>query len=68
MAVFILGTDPDLCVEAMLLSVRLSLRQGRPDEAASTWRELRHRFPDALASDEARQTADLLRAAGQGDE
>jgi tetratricopeptide (TPR) repeat protein len=67
MAVFILGADPDLCVEAMLLSVRLSLRQGRPDEAASTWRELRHRFPDALGSDEARQTADLLRAAGPGE-
>jgi len=64
MAVFILSTDPQLCTEAMLLSIQLSLRLGRKDEAASTWRELRQRFPEAAASDAGRAAATALAAAG----
>jgi tetratricopeptide (TPR) repeat protein len=64
MSVFILGADPALSAEAMLLSIQLSLRQGRNEEAASTWRELRQRYPEAAAGDEGKKTAALLKSAG----
>jgi tetratricopeptide (TPR) repeat protein len=67
MSVFILGADPALSAEAMMLSVQLSLRQGRNEEAVSTWRELRQRYPAAAASDAGKKTAALLGAVGMAE-
>jgi len=48
MSVFILSNDPKLCIKAMILSIRLSIRLEKLKEAKNTFNELIKRFPDAL--------------------
>ncbi|MFA4943666.1 MAG: tetratricopeptide repeat protein [Lentisphaeria bacterium] len=47
---FVLENDPVFTPQAMLLAVRILQRQGRTQEARTTWRELLQRFPVAAES------------------
>ncbi|MBN1865156.1 MAG: tetratricopeptide repeat protein [Victivallales bacterium] len=50
MSVFILADDEDICSEAMLLSIKISLDLGSKQEAAATWKEFAERFPEKAES------------------
>ncbi len=50
MSVFILSDDEDICSEAMLLSIKISLELGNKQEATATWKEFEARFPNKAAS------------------
>ena len=60
MSVFILSKKPRLCVEAMLLSIKLSIQTKKVKEAKKTWNELTKRFPEFLKSKETRETEELI--------
>jgi TolA-binding protein len=55
MSVFILSKDPETASEAMLLSIRLSIKLKNKKEAESTFKELESRFPKIAESSEAQQ-------------
>ena len=42
---FVLSNNPVYTPRAMFLAVRILARQGKPDDARTTWDELRQRFP-----------------------
>ena len=52
MSVFILSKNPKLCIEAMLLSIKLSIQAKKFKEAENTWNELTKRFPESLENEE----------------
>lgn len=66
MSVFILANDPEICADAMLLSIEISLAQRKADDARNTWAELAKRFPKATASPKGRELeAKLKRLPGK---
>lgn len=56
MSVFILSNDPEICSEAMLLSMNISIEMGNKKEAESTWEEFSKRFPKLAEKPEALKT------------
>ena len=60
MSVFILSKDNEICAKAMLLSVEISLKQGNINEAKSTWKEFKNRFPDLTKKDRAKKIEEQL--------
>ena len=60
MSVFILSKNQQLCIEAMLLSIKLSLQAKNFKEAQNTWNELSRRYPDSLKSEETKEVKNLL--------
>ena len=64
MSVFILSKDKQICSEAMLLSINLSLKLKDKKSAQTTWDEFKKRFPDLLKTEEAQKTALLLKKNG----
>lgn len=44
MSVFILSQDPEICSEAMLLSIKISIETGNKKEAESTWKEFSGKY------------------------
>jgi len=61
MSVFILSNDKEICSEAMLLSIHLSLKMNDKKTAKSTWLEFQKRFPNLLKSKEAIEIAKKLK-------
>lgn len=61
MSVFILSKDPSLSEEAIILSIEISLKQNKRDEAKATFEELKKRFPQALKKDKVKNLQTLLK-------
>lgn len=61
MQVFILSKDPVLSEEAIILSIEISLKQNKRDEAKATFDELKKRFPQALKKDKVKNLQTLLK-------
>jgi TolA-binding protein len=61
MSVFILSNDKKICAEAMLLSLRISIKMNDKKSARSTWEEFRKRFPELAKSKEAVKIAEKLK-------
>ncbi|MEI6423902.1 MAG: tetratricopeptide repeat protein, partial [Lentisphaerota bacterium] len=61
MSVFILSKDPALSEEAIVLSIEISLKQNKRDEAKATFEELKKRFPQALKKDKVKNLQTLLK-------
>ena len=55
MAVYVLTNEKDICSEAMLLSLELSLKMKKLKEAKEIWKEFATRFPDESKSKKAKQ-------------
>jgi len=62
MSVFILSEYPDIASEAMLLSIRLSIKMKHKKEAESTFKELSSRFPDVAKSPSAQKLKSQINA------
>lgn len=60
MSVFILSKDDDVCSTAMLLSIKISLKQGNINEAKSTWKEFEARFPDLSKKDKGKKIKEQI--------
>ena len=60
MSVFVLSPNNDTCAEAMLLSSEISIRENKLDEARSTFKEFRERFPKLIDSKRAKAIAKAL--------
>jgi len=60
MSVFILSKNPQLCIDAMLLSIKLSVKVGNFKEAKNTWKELGIRFPKTLKTKKALKVKELI--------
>jgi TolA-binding protein len=58
MSVFILSDDKKICSEAMLLSIKISLKMHDKKSAETTWKEFQKRFPDLLNSKEVQKIAE----------
>ncbi len=61
MSVFILSKDPSLSEEAIMLSIEISLKQNKRDEAKATFEELKKRFPQSLKKDKVKNLQTLLK-------
>jgi tetratricopeptide (TPR) repeat protein len=61
MSVFILSKDPSLSEEAIILSIEISLKQNKKDEARATFEELKKRFPKSLKKDKVKNLQTLLK-------
>jgi tetratricopeptide (TPR) repeat protein len=61
MSVFILSKDPALSEEAIVLSIEISLKQNKRDEARATFEELKKRFPQTLKKDKVKNLQTLLK-------
>jgi TolA-binding protein len=61
MSVFILSKDPALSEEAIILSIEISLKQNKTDEAKATLGELKKRFPQSLKKDRVKNLQTLLK-------
>ena len=61
MSVFILSEEPSLSEEAIMLSIEISLKQNKRDEAKATFEELKKRFPQALKKDKVKNLQTLLK-------
>ncbi len=61
MSVFILSDDPDLSRQALLLSIDISMRQNKLDEAKKTFAELKKRFPELLNDENVKKLAEKLK-------
>ncbi len=60
MSVFILSKNPELCREAMLLSIKLSIKANNIDEAENTWNEYCTNFPKYTEDKKAIEIKNLL--------
>jgi len=60
MSVFILSNDKTVCSTAMLLSIKISLKQGNIEEAKSTWKEFATRFPALIKNKKASELKILI--------
>jgi tetratricopeptide (TPR) repeat protein len=61
MSVFILSKDPSLSEEAIMLSIEISLKQNKREEARATFEELKKRFPKSLKKDKVKNLQTLLK-------
>ncbi|OGV42775.1 MAG: hypothetical protein A2X48_10270 [Lentisphaerae bacterium GWF2_49_21] len=61
MSVFILSDDPILSQQAMILSIDISIRQKKLDEARTTFGELKKRFPELLKDEKVKKLAEKLK-------
>lgn len=61
MSVFILSKEPSLSEEAIVLSIEISLKQNKKDEAKATFEELKKRFPQSLKKDKVKNLQMLLK-------
>ena len=60
MSVFILSKNSELCIQAMTLSIKLSIQAKNFKEAINTWTELSSRFPEYLKGKKIQEVKKLI--------